>query len=62
VETEAEASVMRLLGVSELQGFWFSAAVPANEIDGLVEGFGAEKGAAAHEPAGLAALRAKLSG
>lgn len=62
VETEAEASVMRLLGVSELQGFWFSAAVPADEIDGLVEGFSAESSAQAREPTGLAALRAKLSG
>jgi EAL domain-containing protein (putative c-di-GMP-specific phosphodiesterase class I) len=28
VETEAEASVMRLVGVTELQGFFFSAGFP----------------------------------
>jgi len=32
VETEAEASVMRLVGVTELQGFFFSPAVPAPQI------------------------------
>ena len=32
VETEAEASVMRLVGVTELQGFFFSQAVPAAEV------------------------------
>ena len=61
VETDAEASVMRLLGVSELQGFWFSAAVPADEIDALVAGFSASP-ADQREPATMAALRAKLGG
>jgi EAL domain-containing protein (putative c-di-GMP-specific phosphodiesterase class I) len=32
VETEAEASVMRLVGVTELQGFFFSQAVPSEEV------------------------------
>ncbi|MEZ6023431.1 MAG: EAL domain-containing protein [Hyphomonadaceae bacterium] len=35
VETEAEASVMRLVGVTELQGFFFSKAVPASDVAGL---------------------------
>jgi len=39
VETEAEASVMRLVGVTELQGFFFSHAVPAERIQGLVDAF-----------------------
>ncbi len=39
VETEAEAAVMRLIGVSELQGFYFSRAVPAADFDGLLERF-----------------------
>jgi len=37
VETEAEASVMRLIGVTELQGFYFSKAVPVGEVDALVK-------------------------
>jgi diguanylate cyclase (GGDEF)-like protein len=36
VETEAEASVMRLVGVTELQGFFFSPAVPADRVEALV--------------------------
>jgi EAL domain-containing protein (putative c-di-GMP-specific phosphodiesterase class I) len=36
VETEAEASVMRLIGVTELQGFYFSQAVPVAEMDALL--------------------------
>jgi diguanylate cyclase (GGDEF)-like protein len=40
VETEAEASVMRLMGVTELQGFYFSQAVPVDEVDDLVAAFG----------------------
>jgi diguanylate cyclase (GGDEF)-like protein len=39
VETAAEASVMRLLGVNELQGFYFSRAVPADSIADLVAAF-----------------------
>ena len=35
VETEAEASVMRLVGVTELQGFFFSQAVPPDRVDAL---------------------------
>lgn len=41
VETEAEAQAMRLVGVSELQGFYFSRAVPANDVDGLLQAFNA---------------------
>ncbi len=36
VETEAEASVMRLVGVTELQGFFFSQATPADQVDALI--------------------------
>jgi len=39
VETETEASVMQLVGVSELQGFFFSRAVPADDVAGLVARF-----------------------
>ena len=39
VETEAEASVMRLVGVTELQGFFFSRAVPAAQVAALVGTF-----------------------
>lgn len=39
VETEAEASVMRLVGVTELQGFFFSQAVPADEVASLRNAF-----------------------
>jgi diguanylate cyclase (GGDEF)-like protein len=35
VETEAEASVMRLVGVTELQGFFFSQAVPPEQVNAL---------------------------
>jgi len=47
VETEAEASVMRLVGVTELQGFFFSQAVPPAKVASLVDAFaGAASGAA----------------
>jgi len=39
VETEAEASVMRLVGVTELQGFFFSQAVPPEKVVDLVKSF-----------------------
>ncbi len=39
VETQAEASVMRLVGVTELQGYFFSQAVPADDVAALVESF-----------------------
>ncbi len=39
VETEAEASVMRLVGVSELQGYYFSRPVEASAIKPLVQAF-----------------------
>ncbi len=41
VETEAEASVMRLVGVTELQGFYFSRALPPHEIAGFIAPFNA---------------------
>jgi EAL domain-containing protein (putative c-di-GMP-specific phosphodiesterase class I) len=47
VETEAEASVMRLVGVTELQGFFFSQAVPAGQVAALVGAFAGAKPAAA---------------
>jgi diguanylate cyclase (GGDEF)-like protein len=43
VETEAEASVMRLIGVTELQGFYFSQAVPVSAVDALMAGAGGNK-------------------
>jgi diguanylate cyclase (GGDEF)-like protein len=49
VETGAEASVMRLLGVNELQGFYFSRAVPADAISDLVAAFEGGAEAARHE-------------
>lgn len=39
VESAAEASIMRLLGVTELQGFYFSRAVPADAVQDLVAAF-----------------------
>jgi EAL domain-containing protein (putative c-di-GMP-specific phosphodiesterase class I) len=60
VETEAEASVMRLVGVTELQGFFFSHAVPPERVDALLAAIGAQPETA--EPAALADLRSKLRG
>jgi diguanylate cyclase (GGDEF)-like protein len=37
VETETEVSVMRLMGVTELQGFFFSPAVPADRVAALTQ-------------------------
>ncbi len=46
VETEAEASVMRLLGVTELQGFYFARPLPAAKIAQVVAAFdGSQKDA-----------------
>jgi diguanylate cyclase (GGDEF)-like protein len=39
VETEAEASVMRLVGVTELQGFYFSRAIEAADVAGFAAAF-----------------------
>ncbi|MBN8608218.1 MAG: EAL domain-containing protein [Caulobacterales bacterium] len=47
VETEAEASVMRLVGVTELQGFFFSQAVPASDVAPLVAKLSPPRDAAA---------------
>jgi EAL domain-containing protein (putative c-di-GMP-specific phosphodiesterase class I) len=57
VETEAEASVMRLVGVTELQGFFFSQAVPAEKVVELQQGFDRPK--AETKPATVADLRAQ---
>jgi diguanylate cyclase (GGDEF)-like protein len=60
VETEAEAQAMRLVGATELQGFYFSRAVPATEFDGLLEASNAEAPKASSkpgEPARLALIR-----
>ena len=43
VETEAEASVMRLVGVNELQGFFFSPAVPPAQVNALRASIGAPR-------------------
>ncbi len=37
VETEAEASVMRLVGATELQGFFFSKALPVDAVNRFIE-------------------------
>jgi diguanylate cyclase (GGDEF)-like protein len=55
VETEAEASVMRLVGVTELQGFFFSHAVAPDRVDALVESFGPKAETA--QPASVTDLR-----
>jgi EAL domain-containing protein (putative c-di-GMP-specific phosphodiesterase class I) len=55
VETEAEASVMRLVGVTELQGFFFSKAVPAQQVFDVVK---ASERIAAARPSSPAARRA----
>jgi diguanylate cyclase (GGDEF)-like protein len=60
VETEAEASVMRLVGVTELQGFFFSHAVPADRVDALVTSLLREPAQAA--PATIADLRGQRRG
>jgi diguanylate cyclase (GGDEF)-like protein len=57
VETEAEASVMRLVGVTELQGFYFSPAVPADEVGALVGAF--QRALTADSPAAAPGLLAK---
>jgi diguanylate cyclase (GGDEF)-like protein len=54
VETEAEASVMRLVGVTELQGFFFSQAVPADEVAKLLGGF--QPAASETKPASVASV------
>ncbi|HET9231423.1 MAG TPA: hypothetical protein VFO00_09045 [Vitreimonas sp.] len=36
VGTEAEASIMRLIGVTEMQGFYFSPAVTVPDMDALL--------------------------
>jgi EAL domain-containing protein (putative c-di-GMP-specific phosphodiesterase class I) len=43
VETEAEASVMRLVGVNELQGFFFSPAVAPEHVADLCSAIGAQR-------------------
>lgn len=40
VETEAEASVLRLAGCNEIQGFYFSKPVAPEKITALIEAFG----------------------
>ena len=57
VETEAEASVMRLVGVTELQGFFFSPAVPADKVATLVTGLVSAAAPTREINAGLAELR-----
>jgi EAL domain-containing protein (putative c-di-GMP-specific phosphodiesterase class I) len=57
VETEAEASVMRLVGVTELQGFFFSQAVPADDVAKLLGAF--ERTKSETKPAAVADLRAQ---
>jgi diguanylate cyclase (GGDEF)-like protein len=58
VETEAEASVMRLVGVTELQGFFFSRAVPADQVAALQGAF--QKPKAETKPATVADLLSRL--
>jgi diguanylate cyclase (GGDEF)-like protein len=58
VETEAEASVMRLMGATELQGFFFSHAIPADEIAAMAARL-SQRPAEADTPL-MASLRAQL--
>jgi diguanylate cyclase (GGDEF)-like protein len=59
VENAAEASIMRLLGVNELQGFYFSRAVPADHVADLLAAFeGGAEAARDEVQAVLAAQRA----
>ena len=53
VETEAETSVMRLVGVTELQGYFFSQALAAEHVQALIERFAQR----AEQPAADAVLR-----
>jgi diguanylate cyclase (GGDEF)-like protein len=50
VENEAEATVMRLVGVTELQGFFFSAARPADQIQDFIQALSANSAPAAPRP------------
>ncbi|MFO1016481.1 MAG: EAL domain-containing protein [Hyphomonadaceae bacterium] len=61
VETEAEASVMRLVGVTELQGFFFSQAVAPDSVDELVCRLDRPVEPALATPAALNELRTKRS-
>ncbi len=58
VETEAEASVMRLVGVNELQGFFFSPAAPPEQVAPLCASIG-QRPAASDVAQALADLRAR---
>ena len=57
VETETEVSVMRLMGVTELQGFFFSRAVPADQVAALTQTLQAEAETTAAPAASRAAHR-----
>jgi hypothetical protein len=48
---------MRLVGVTELQGFYFSQAVPAEEIEDLAAAFGRTNAPASDRGAELKAKR-----
>jgi len=61
VETEAEATVMKLVGVNELQGFYFSRAVPPDEIERLMTDIAGE-GAAIKALAALPDLSLRRTG
>ena len=60
VETEAEASVMRLVGVTELQGFFFSRAVSVEKVQELLTSFEPAPTAEREENLASATLRAEL--
>lgn len=51
VETEAEASVLRLAGVNEIQGFYFSKPIPPDSIAPFADRLAAEAARAEQEPA-----------
>ncbi|GAN00334.1 diguanylate cyclase/phosphodiesterase [alpha proteobacterium U9-1i] len=56
VETEAEASVMRLMGVTELQGFFFAHAMPSADIAAFVTRSEAAAAASDAAPGELSSL------
>ncbi|MGE3142772.1 MAG: EAL domain-containing protein, partial [Hyphomonadaceae bacterium] len=60
VETEAEAAVLRMAGVNEIQGYYFSRPVAPEVIAGLALAFAAEAERAAEETAKPADLRPRL--
>jgi EAL domain-containing protein (putative c-di-GMP-specific phosphodiesterase class I) len=58
VETEAEAVLMRSLGCTELQGYYFSKPVEASDVDALLKEYERPRRAYAATASGAIAARA----